>query len=206
MLRQYETIKEEFLKRIKKSLFREIESWKMYCETHYLNNLSWRGFKKLSKKSEFYSSFLEHIIGSKVKNMKNLPFLTWNFIYTSITFTDMMAVMALLDLPWQSDQTHRFDPSGERGIEIIPNSNMMIFKKELQNTEFNQNESIMVIHRFFDENNKNSEMKIERIPATKNLWMWGNNYKCFIIKSRTPMFMADTRGICSIEELKLSKI
>ena len=73
----------------------------------------------------------------------------------------MMAVMALLDLPWQSDQTHRFDPSGERGIEIIPNSNMMIFKKELQNTEFNQNESIMVIHRFFDENNRNSEMKIE---------------------------------------------
>ena len=134
----------------------------MFCETHYLNDLSWNNFKKLSKKSEFYSSFLEHIIGNKIKVMKRLPFLTCNFIYTSITITDMMAVLALLDLPWQSNQNHKFDPSGERGIEIIPATNMMIYKKELQKqNSFNQNESIMVIHRFFDENNKNSEMKIE---------------------------------------------
>lgn len=74
----------------------------------------------------------------------------------------MMAVLALIDLPWQSDQNHKFESSGERGIEIIPNTNMMIYKKELQKqNSFNQNESIMVIHRFFDENNKNSEMKIE---------------------------------------------
>ena len=37
---------------------------------------------------------------------------------------------------------------------------MIIFKKELQKTKFDINENIMVIHRFYDEYNKNSEMKI----------------------------------------------
>lgn len=92
--------------------------------------------------------------------MRDLQFLTCDFIYSSITLMDLMAVLALIDLPWQSDPSHQFNPSGERGIEIVPNTNMMIYKKELQNTEYDINENIMVIHRFFDENNKSSEMKI----------------------------------------------
>ena len=72
-----------------------------------------------------------------------------------------MAVLALMDLPWQSSSEHSTDPHGERGIRITPKTNMLIYKKELQITDYEANENIMVIHRFFDEGNKSSEMKIE---------------------------------------------
>ena len=141
-------------------MFREIETCKKYCETHYYQQIENKDFKKLSKRSEFYCSLINHILSTNPKKMRDLKFLTSDFIYTNITLTDMMAVLALMDLPWQSDQSHKFEPHGERGLEIIPNTNMLIYKKELQKTEYEVNENIMVIHRFFDENNKTSEMKI----------------------------------------------
>lgn len=118
------------------------------------------GFKKLSKKSEFYVAFVKHILDTNLTDMDKLQFVTADFIHCSIDFTDLVATISLMDLPWQSDSTHSFDPYSERGIEITPKTNMIIFKKELQKTDNEFNENIMAIHRFFDEDNKNSEMKI----------------------------------------------
>ena len=143
-----------------KSLFKEIEKCKQYCETHYHLETGNKDFKKLSKKSEFYVALVHHILETNPKNMRKLQFLTADFIHSSITFTDLVATVALMDLPWQSSPDHISDPYSERGIKITSKTNMIIFKKELQKTEFDMNENIMVIHRFYDEYNKNSEMKI----------------------------------------------
>jgi hypothetical protein len=143
-----------------KSLFKEIETCEKYCETHYYNEISNKDPKKLSKRSEFYSALVEHILSTNPKDMRDLQFLTYDFIYSSVTLTDLMAVLALIDLPWHSASDHSFEPHGERGIQIVSKTNMLIYKKELQNTDFEVNENLIVIHRFFDEDNRDSEMKI----------------------------------------------
>ena len=69
-----------------KSLFKEIEKCKQHCETHYHLENGNTDFKQLSKKSEFYVAFVKYIFETNPKNMKNLQFLTADFIYSSITF------------------------------------------------------------------------------------------------------------------------
>ena len=59
-----------------KSLFQEIEQCKQYCETHYYEDTTNKDFKKLSKRSEFYASLINHILKYNPKDMKNLQFLT----------------------------------------------------------------------------------------------------------------------------------
>jgi hypothetical protein len=138
----------------------QVEPCKIYCETHYYYETGNKNFKKLSKRSEFYSSLVNYILETNPKDMRDLQFLTCNFIYSDIGLVDLMAVLALMDLPWQSSPDHSFDSHGERGIQITPRTNMLLYKKELEVTSFDCDENIMVIHRFFDEGNKNSEMKI----------------------------------------------
>ncbi|CAI2372903.1 unnamed protein product [Moneuplotes crassus] len=149
-----------------KSLFKETEPCKQYCETHYFKEISNTNFKKLSKRSEFYTSLIDHILSNNPSNMRDLQFLTPNFIYSSITLTDLMALLALIDLPWQSTE-HKIDPKGERGICIKAETNLLIYKKELQTTEYDQDENLMVIHRFFDVDNRTSEIKIEEFMTQR---------------------------------------
>jgi hypothetical protein len=174
-----------------KSLFKEIETCKQYCENHYHMENSHTNLKKLSKRSEFYVAFIHHILQTNPKSMRDLPFLTADFIHSSITFTDLVATCALMDLPWQSDPNHVFDSYKERGIEITPKSNMVIFKKELQKTDNEFNENIMVIHRFFDENNRSSEVKIVEFMAQRV-------YGCEVIITNVSSFTQELQCLWQI--------
>ena len=148
---------------------------------------------KLSKRSEFYTSFINHILQEAPSNMRDLQFLTCNFIYSSITLTDLMAVLALVDLPWNSHSDHSIEPYSERGLRIVPKTNMMVYKKELQTTDYEANENLMVIHRFFDENNRNSEMKIIEFMAQRV-------YGCEVIITNVSSFTQEIQCLWQIPE------
>jgi len=74
--------------------------------------------------------------------------------------TEFIAAQALVDLPFESIN-HKFEASGGRGIKIHANSNLVLFKKEIKEAEAELDTNLLVIHRFFELNNKNTEKKIK---------------------------------------------
>jgi len=80
---------------------------------------------------------------------------------TAVTSTtEIIAVLALIDLPFQSIN-HKFEVTGGRGIQITANSNLVLFKKEIKEAQAELDTNLLVIHRFFEPNNKQSEKKIK---------------------------------------------
>lgn len=74
--------------------------------------------------------------------------------------TELITAIALVDLPFDS-HNHRFAATSGRGINIHAASNMILFKKEIKEAEAEPDTNLLVIHRFFELNNKNSEKKIK---------------------------------------------
>ena len=90
----------------------------------------------------------------------NIPFVTEHFITAVNSTTELIAVIALLDLPYTSSN-HKFEATAGRGINIQAASNLILFKKEIKEAEADPDTNLLVIHRFFELNNKNTEKKIK---------------------------------------------
>lgn len=89
-----------------------------------------------------------------------MPFITEHFMTAVNSTTEFITTLALVDLPFESIN-HKFEASGGRGIKIGANSNLVLFKKEIKEAEAELDTNLLVIHRFFELNNKQSEKKIK---------------------------------------------
>jgi len=89
-----------------------------------------------------------------------MPFITEHFMTSVSSTTEFIVSLALMDLPFES-LNHKFEANGGRGIKITANSNLVLFKKEIKEANAELDTNLLVIHRFFELNNKNSEKKIK---------------------------------------------
>ena len=74
--------------------------------------------------------------------------------------TEFIAALALIDLPFESPN-HKYEAHGGRGVQITASSNLVLFKKEIKEAQADLDTNLLVIHRFFELNNKQSEKKIK---------------------------------------------
>ena len=80
--------------------------------------------------------------------------------------TSAIFTLALLDLvPLQADvkrsELYDWKHNSGRGVAIDPKINMLVYSKEVKEVESDLKDNIMVIHWYFDLNDKYSETKLK---------------------------------------------
>ena len=129
-----------------------MDTTKEYCETNYYKITSPNVH---IPENQFWSALAQNLVKGG-----NIPFITEHFMTAVNSTTEFIAAQALVDLPFESIN-HKFEASGGRGIKIHANSNLVLFKKEIKEAEAELDTNLLVIHRFFELNNKQSEKKIK---------------------------------------------
>jgi len=93
------------------------------------------------------------------------PFLTNNFKYAINSYTELIAALALVDLPFKEGQ-HLYQKNNS-GMDIIADSNLIIFFKEIAQAEkVDFEDDILILQRFFEPNDRytftESNKKVEK--------------------------------------------
>ena len=141
-------------RKVQKSQFQELEETKEYCETQYYETAELGASKALVGVTPFWADVAQHFACRP-----DQPFLSFNFIYGLQSHTEMVATLALLDLPFKS-ANHGFQSKEGRKLEVKAADNLVLFKREIKEAPADIQNDLLVIHRFFDYFNRASESKI----------------------------------------------
>ena len=125
---------------------------KEYKERHYYI----KEHKNNEVKNPLWLDFAEHII----KNKKFDDFLSKYVLYNNIQFNEFLMILSIIGLPI-SIRKHKYDAlPNSRLIEIIPGSNLILFTKELKETQANINNKLLisqnVINKVHNDKNVNT--------------------------------------------------
>jgi len=138
-----------------KTQFQELENASEYCETHYYKNTNQR-VPDLVAPNRFWKDFANHII----ENQDTHNFISPNFIYATNNTTELFAMFALMDLPF-NEQSHNINIEGDKGIKVKAASNFIVFKKEIKEAKAEIDTNLLSIHRFYEYNNPESKKKLK---------------------------------------------
>ncbi|CAI2378280.1 unnamed protein product [Moneuplotes crassus] len=145
----YKSDEEEMIRRRAKMQFQEAEAAVEYCETHYYQSPEIH--YNIINENLFWRDFSQHIV--KEGSVEN--FLSSNFILAVGNNTENIAALSVLALPFQSPADGTKEHGG-KGVEINAVENLILLKKEIKEAETDLSNDLLVIHRFFDPNNRNS--------------------------------------------------
>jgi hypothetical protein len=137
------------------SQFQALEEACEYSETSYYGNNSLSSSHIFSM-NKFWADLAMHT----VKTGSISCFLSSSFMFSYSSSTEMVMTWAVLDLEYSSKR-HAIRSRGGKGISIDPTSNIIVFKKEIKETEADLNNNILVIHRFFEEGKKGTEERVK---------------------------------------------
>jgi hypothetical protein len=112
--------------------------------------------------NSFWADYAQHIVDTG----SVLDFVSSNLIFATAGQTQKLAVLSVLALTRLSIETN-LTSYGGKGINITAEDNLILFKKEIKEAQTNLDTNLLVIHRFFDPNNKNSESKIKEFLVSK---------------------------------------
>jgi hypothetical protein len=76
------------------------------------------------------------------------PFLTSKFVNYAITEQYIFLVTCFLDLGFSQGQEHGYVANESRGVTVKAASNLLLYKKEIVETEVDLKNDLMVIHRY----------------------------------------------------------
>lgn len=118
---------------IKNNLYRDTGKGKEYKETHYYNCIS--GEVNFFP-NPFFADLAEYWANNINSNLAT-DFVSINIIHPIYNLPQLVATLAVLDLPINS-VSQTFNRSEGLGLEIIANSNFIIFTKEISETTINK--------------------------------------------------------------------
>ena len=121
-----------------------------------------------------------------------MPFITSDFMIAVNSTTEQIAALALLDLPFESAD-HAYTTTDGRGMDIASASNLVLCKKDINEAENEDEPSLLIIHRFFELNNKHIESKIEE-------FLTHQVYGCEVIISNVSSRSQDFQVLWQIPE------
>jgi hypothetical protein len=76
------------------------------------------------------------------------PFLTQSFINELTTERYVFLVSCFLDLDYSQEHEHDYQTNDSRGVTVSADSNLLLYKKEIVETEVDIKNDLMVIHRY----------------------------------------------------------
>ena len=115
---------------------------KEYKERHYyINN------HKNIVQNPLWLDFAEHIISNKT--FEN--FLSKYVLYNNIQFNEFLLILSIIGLPIESKK-HKYEKvENSRLISIIPSSNLILFTKELTETQLVLNNKLLISQNVIDD-------------------------------------------------------
>lgn len=102
----------------------------------------------------FWAALADHLINN---NGEFASFVTTLFTLSTSNINEIAFSLAFMDLPF-ANESHGFKASSGRGVEIKAASNMVIFLKEIQETESDLNKDLLVVHRYFEHGKSDKEV------------------------------------------------
>ena len=76
------------------------------------------------------------------------PFLTPTFVDCASSPLEAFLVGCFLDIPYKAIGEHIYLPDEQRGVTIKAGSNLILYKKEIQETDIALKNDLLVIHRY----------------------------------------------------------
>ncbi|CAK83775.1 unnamed protein product (macronuclear) [Paramecium tetraurelia] len=146
--RNYNSMRESLVQ-----TFQQVEATKEYCEKHYSVGINQQQYRKLVRSSEFFIDLANHSIQ---KGYFTENFISSSFMYCTSNFTEIISVLALISLPFESPK-HTQQQSGNKGIELLYPSSALILIKEIQEAQVQPNSRIIINQSFFDPQNEEIE-------------------------------------------------
>ncbi len=114
---------------VQKAALEELGETREYAETHYYGNTEGKYWKNQVSESGFWADYAEHVCTGSKK-----PFLADSFTSAYHCLTEVVAALALLDLPPLSAE-HGYRTLEGRSAELKAASNLVIFKKEIKESK-----------------------------------------------------------------------
>ena len=115
---------------------------KEYKERHYfIKN------HKNDIKNPLWLDFAEHIL----KNKSYENFLSKNILYNDIEFNEFLLILSIIGLPVESIKHEYKRVSNSRLISIKPESNLILFTKEITETKLLLNNKLLISQNIIDE-------------------------------------------------------
>ncbi len=142
---------------------------KEYAETNYYGEPK-LGVSKVAN-SDFWADYAGHFLAGTGAAVAG-AFLSTNFTEASRTLTEIVAVLALLDLPFTSPE-HGFKCVGSRDAELKAAGNLMLFKKEIKECAFKPQSTVLVAQRYVDAERKEADAGEE--------FLAGKVYSCQVV-------------------------
>lgn len=118
---------------------------KEYGETQYFGTGTSKYWKNKVEELTFWEDYAAHSIAAK----KDKPFLSNDFISAFNNFTEVFAVLALIDLPYESTEPG-WKATGARSMELKAPNNLFIFKKEVHESKGSPQTNILIAQRYVD--------------------------------------------------------
>ncbi|CAD8194852.1 unnamed protein product [Paramecium octaurelia] len=126
--------------------FQNAETTNEYCEKHYRYGINQQDFQKLVQPQEFFVDLVNHSIQ---KGFLKEDFCPPSFMLCNNNFTEILSVLALMSLPFQTPQFSQTQ-FGNKGLEINYDSSALIFTREIKEAEVKINSNIIINQTFFD--------------------------------------------------------
>eukprot|EP01126_Amoeba_proteus_P053493 TRINITY_DN6520_c0_g1_i13.p1 TRINITY_DN6520_c0_g1~~TRINITY_DN6520_c0_g1_i13.p1 ORF type:complete len:1192 (-),score=285.06 TRINITY_DN6520_c0_g1_i13:75-3650(-) len=124
------------------SFYTEVEPGKQWAETGYYNLQKSQQGSGLVPVNKFWRDYASHACGERKE-----PFISQNFIYAYASFTEVMFVISLLDLPFVS--SHNVPQYADGSLVLQTESPVVVFHKELRETE-TVSGPILLSQHYFD--------------------------------------------------------
>ncbi|CAD8191051.1 unnamed protein product [Paramecium pentaurelia] len=157
--------------------FRNIKQTCEYCELHYRDRQTLQN-PDLTTYNDFYHDLVEHSISQGVIDN---PFVSSKFIYNNLGNShDLIITAALLGLPYtnlvQVEQQYI-----EKDLHIKAQTPCILLKKQLKELPKQINKQILVIQKFYDENNRYIKKDGENIELQPLEFEIKKIYHCEIV-------------------------
>ena len=125
------------------SEFEKPSAAKEYKERHYYI----KEHKNLNCENPLWLDFAEHIILNKSYD----NFISKYILYNDIDFNEFLLIMSIIGLPIESIKHEYKRITNSRLISIIPESNIILFTKELTETKLTLNNKLLISQNVIDE-------------------------------------------------------
>ncbi|KAL4493494.1 hypothetical protein ABPG72_007502 [Tetrahymena utriculariae] len=148
-----------------------------YCERHYLNQKDEHFYgKELISANSFWLEFAQNILEtSQISN-----FLSSKFLECNKSHTEMVLVLSVLNLPFNSPNHNQYSAQGKDQV-IQAADNFLLFTKEIKETSSQLKSTIMINQRFFDPNDKYEIQGEEKFEKDAQEFVINYIYGCQVI-------------------------
>ena len=124
---------------------------------HYYNIKHAQDYMLRTKVNRFWVDYAKHLVSKFESNEANRPFLSKSFKYAINTHTEMIAVLSLIDIPFEAGY-HLYERNQFRGMNIKAQSNFIIFHQEIveipRKEQDEDTKDILVTRRYFEPNDR----------------------------------------------------